>query len=353
MRTAWIAGPVRRSATTAACRSTRPAVCLRCRTIHHASRFAITSVTATSAVPDAGARECAGMGRARPEDASPHRDSLVQPDVRRKADHLDGRPAASAGVRAAFVDGILDRPIRRQRTGSTDHPSEARLVSGGTVYRRAIKRRCSRVLRPPRRSADAHGGRHRSGLSRGATGHDHRLLLVSPPIIRTGCFRATTASRSSAGRRMTFRAICSARTRSSRSTRENRLAAAGHLGGAASIQPEIVSTLAAAEDDPSLERPSRRPQATSQAVPTEPTDGEIHIQPVRGNVYMLVGDGGNIVVQVGSEGRVRRRHRHRRAGGQDARRNPDAERQARAVHRQHQFSPRSHRRQRGAAQGRR
>ena len=37
-------------------------------------------------------------------------------------------------------------------------------------------------------------------------------------------------------------------------------------------------------------------------MPTEPTDGEIHIQPVRGNVYMLVGDGGNIVVQVGSEG---------------------------------------------------
>ncbi len=80
-----------------------------------------------------------------------------------------------------------------------------------------------------------------------------------------------------------------------------KLAAVGHLGGAASIQPEIVSTLAAAKDDPSLERPSRS-QATSKAVLTEPTDGEIHIQPVRGNIYMLVGDGGNIVVQVGNEG---------------------------------------------------
>ena len=37
-------------------------------------------------------------------------------------------------------------------------------------------------------------------------------------------------------------------------------------------------------------------------MPTEPADGEIHIQPVRGNLYMLVGDGGNIVVQVGNEG---------------------------------------------------
>ena len=134
---------------------------------------------------------------------------------------------------------------------------------------------------------------------------------------------------------------------------EYKLAAVGHLGGAASIQPEIVSTLAAAKDDPSLERPSRRAQATSKAVPTEPTDGEIHIQPVRGNVYMLVGDGGNIVVQVGSEGVFVVDTGTGAAGRQDARRNPHAERQARAVHRQHQFSPRSHRWQRGAAQRRR
>jgi cyclase len=83
---------------------------------------------------------------------------------------------------------------------------------------------------------------------------------------------------------------------------KHELAAVGHLGGAASLQPEIVSTLAVAKDDPSLERPSRGPQATSRAPSTEPTDGEIHIQPVRDNVYMLVGDGGNIVVQVGNEG---------------------------------------------------
>jgi cyclase len=81
-----------------------------------------------------------------------------------------------------------------------------------------------------------------------------------------------------------------------------KLAAAGHLGGAASMQPEIVSALAAAKDDPSLERPSRGAQATSKAAHVEPADGEIHIQRVRGNIYMLVGAGGNIVVQVGDEG---------------------------------------------------
>ena len=81
-----------------------------------------------------------------------------------------------------------------------------------------------------------------------------------------------------------------------------KLPGVGHLGGAASIQPEIVSTLAEAKDDPSLERPSRGPQATSKATPVEPADGEIHVQRVRGNVYMLVGDGGNIVAQVGDEG---------------------------------------------------
>ena len=33
-----------------------------------------------------------------------------------------------------------------------------------------------------------------------------------------------------------------------------------------------------------------------------PNDGEIHVLPVQGNVYMLVGAGGNIAVQIGDEG---------------------------------------------------
>jgi glyoxylase-like metal-dependent hydrolase (beta-lactamase superfamily II) len=36
-------------------------------------------------------------------------------------------------------------------------------------------------------------------------------------------------------------------------------------------------------------------------VDPDPHDGEIHVLPVQGNVYMLVGDGGNIAVQVGEQ----------------------------------------------------
>jgi len=41
---------------------------------------------------------------------------------------------------------------------------------------------------------------------------------------------------------------------------------------------------------------------TSRAVDPEPHDGEIHVFPIRNNVYMLVGDGANIVVQAGDQG---------------------------------------------------
>ena len=37
-------------------------------------------------------------------------------------------------------------------------------------------------------------------------------------------------------------------------------------------------------------------------VPSLMDDGEIHILPVQGNVYMLVGGGGNTTVQVGKDG---------------------------------------------------
>src|SRR4029450_11881431 len=45
-----------------------------------------------------------------------------------------------------------------------------------------------------------------------------------------------------------------------------------------------------------------RPNETSKAVDPEPRDSEIHVLPIRENVYMLVGDGGNIVVQTGDQG---------------------------------------------------
>src|SRR5678816_271564 len=45
-----------------------------------------------------------------------------------------------------------------------------------------------------------------------------------------------------------------------------------------------------------------RPNETSKAIDPEPRDSEIHVLPIRENVYMLVGDSGNIVVQTGDQG---------------------------------------------------
>ena len=45
-----------------------------------------------------------------------------------------------------------------------------------------------------------------------------------------------------------------------------------------------------------------KPRQPAAPMDPEPHDGEIHVLPLRNNVYMLVGDGGNIVVQMGDEG---------------------------------------------------
>jgi len=81
----------------------------------------------------------------------------------------------------------------------------------------------------------------------------------------------------------------------------------GTLGGAETTRPEFMARL----KDPSaaeaaaiaLTVPAKGvPPTSSRAAASEPDDGEIHTLPVQGNVYMLVGDGGNITVQVGDEG---------------------------------------------------
>ncbi len=78
------------------------------------------------------------------------------------------------------------------------------------------------------------------------------------------------------------------------------------LGGAESIYPEFEAKLklpvTEAEFKAKLQADTSRPAATSKAVDPEPHDGEIHILPIRNDVYMLVGDGGNITVQTGEEG---------------------------------------------------
>src|SRR5207237_10398521 len=55
-------------------------------------------------------------------------------------------------------------------------------------------------------------------------------------------------------------------------------------------------------DGASKLRPSAAAVVTSRAVNPEPTDDDIHVWPLRGNVYLLTGDRGNIVVQIGDEG---------------------------------------------------
>jgi cyclase len=77
------------------------------------------------------------------------------------------------------------------------------------------------------------------------------------------------------------------------------------LGGAESMYPEFLAKLKTsteAEFKAKLAPAVGQPNLESKAVDPEPHDGEIHVLPLRNDVYMLMGDGGNITVQVGDEG---------------------------------------------------
>jgi hypothetical protein len=83
-----------------------------------------------------------------------------------------------------------------------------------------------------------------------------------------------------------------------------RLPAAAYLGGPETAYPEFAARVAGltTADGASKLRPAPGTSATSRAVDPEPSDGDIHVWPLRGNLYLLAGDRGNIVVQVGDEG---------------------------------------------------
>jgi cyclase len=74
---------------------------------------------------------------------------------------------------------------------------------------------------------------------------------------------------------------------------KNHLPHAAVMGGATTMYPEYRKVLATAKIESA--------PATPSTAGREP-DAELHILPVQGNVYMLVGAGGNITVQVGSQG---------------------------------------------------
>ena len=79
----------------------------------------------------------------------------------------------------------------------------------------------------------------------------------------------------------------------------------GALGGAETMYPQFTAKLKdSAVSEAALKPllfPSGPPHASHAADP-DPHDGEIHVLAVQGSVYMLVGDGGNIAVQIGDQG---------------------------------------------------
>ena len=84
-----------------------------------------------------------------------------------------------------------------------------------------------------------------------------------------------------------------------------KLPLAASLLGGVTMYPELGARLRTVNDAEAngLLSPARgRPSETSKATDSEPRDGNIHIWPIRDNVYMLLGDGGNIVVQTGDQG---------------------------------------------------
>ena len=77
------------------------------------------------------------------------------------------------------------------------------------------------------------------------------------------------------------------------------------VGGAESMYPEFELKLKSATDGEGLTRFKPVSGGSSEAVRStdpDPRDGEIHVFPIRNDVYMLVGDGANVTVQVGDQG---------------------------------------------------
>jgi glyoxylase-like metal-dependent hydrolase (beta-lactamase superfamily II) len=79
-------------------------------------------------------------------------------------------------------------------------------------------------------------------------------------------------------------------------------------GGLKTLYPEYRSTLAGAAVDDAKATALSVPASPVVVKPAEaiaaqsPRDGEVHVMPVQGNVYMLVADGTNITASVGPEG---------------------------------------------------
>jgi cyclase len=86
----------------------------------------------------------------------------------------------------------------------------------------------------------------------------------------------------------------------------NKVPLLGALGGAETMYPDFVNKVrnagTAADAEAMAKTRPTGPAMSSRAVDPYPKDGQIHTIHVQGNVYLLAGDGGNTVVQVGSQG---------------------------------------------------
>ena len=76
------------------------------------------------------------------------------------------------------------------------------------------------------------------------------------------------------------------------------------LGGVKQLYPEYRLTLDGSASLSALKVPSSRSgfEVVKRIADQSPRDGQVHVLPVQGNVYMLVADGTNIAVSVGPEG---------------------------------------------------
>lgn len=75
-------------------------------------------------------------------------------------------------------------------------------------------------------------------------------------------------------------------------------------GGAKTLYPEYRSVLDGSTNIANLTVPTSRSAVPvdQQIADQSPKDGEVHVLPVQGNVYMLIADGTNVTVSLGAEG---------------------------------------------------
>jgi cyclase len=86
--------------------------------------------------------------------------------------------------------------------------------------------------------------------------------------------------------------------------KEDWVPAAAARGGVKTLFPEYRSVLNGSVNVGNLSVPSSRSaNAVEKRIADQsPRDGEVHILPLQGNIYMLIADGTNITVSVGAEG---------------------------------------------------